>query len=129
MQNANKSSKSNREAPNSRAEVFINVGLIEANEKGIVSIKQGSRLAIKIAKKFSSIEVARVAVKKHADHDQFFCGSDEYVLCYPDQSILQFIPGTNIEFTVERYKKEIGKPYSKIDLYLCNVSNVDNDVN
>ena len=111
LQNANKSSKSNRKAPNSRAEVVINVGLIEANEKGIVSIKRGSRLAIKIAKKFFSIEVARVAVKKHVEHDQIFCGSDEYVLCYPDQSTVQFIPGTSIEFTAERYKEEIGKPY------------------
>ena len=109
-------SKTNRKAPNSRAEVVINVGLIETNEKGIVSIKRGSRLAIKIAKKLSAKEFAGVAVKKHADHDQFFCGSDEYVLCYPDQSIVQFILGTNIEFTVERYKEEIGKPYSKIDL-------------
>ena len=72
LQNANKSSKSNRKSPNSCAEVVINVGLIEANEKGIASIKRGSRLAVKIAKKFSSIKVARVAVKKHADHDQIF---------------------------------------------------------
>ena len=43
----------------------LNVGLIKANEKGIVSIKRGSRLAIKIAKKCSSMEVARVVVKKH----------------------------------------------------------------
>ena len=42
---------------------------------------------------------------------------------------MQFILGTNIEFTVERYKEEIGKPYSKIDLYLCNVSTVDSDIN
>ena len=118
MQNANKLSKSNRKAPNSRVEVVINVGLIEANEKGIVSIKQGSRLAIKVVKTFSAKEVARLAVKKHAALDQFFCGSDEYVLCYPDQGIVQFIPGINIEFTVERYKEEIGKTYSKTDLYL-----------
>ena len=63
LQNANKSGKSNRKAPNSRAEVVISVGLTKANEKGIISIKRGSLLAIKIAKKFSSIEVARVAVK------------------------------------------------------------------
>ena len=50
-------------------------------------------------------------MKKHADYDQFFCGSDEYVLCYPDQSIMQFIPGRNMEFVVQRYKEEIGKPY------------------
>ena len=35
---------------------------------------------------------------------------------YPDQSIVQFIPGTNIEFTVEKYNE---------DLYLCNLSIVD----
>ena len=63
LENANKLSKSNRKAPNSRVEVVTNVGLIEANEKGIVLIKRGSRLAIKIAKKFSAKEVARVAVK------------------------------------------------------------------
>ena len=51
------------------------------------------------------------------------------MLCYPDQSIVQFIPGTSVELTVERYKEEIGKPYSKIDLYLCNVSGADSDVN
>ena len=33
-----------------------------------------------------------------------------------------------MEFTAERYKEEIGKAYSKIDLYLCNVSNVGSDV-
>ena len=56
-------------------------------------------------------------------------GSDEYVLCYPGQSIVLFISGTNIEFTVQRYKEEKGKALSKIDLYLCNISNVDSDVN
>ena len=69
LQNANKSTKSNRKAPNSCAEVIINIGLIEANEKFIVSIKRGSCLAIKIVKTFSSIQVARVALKKHVDHD------------------------------------------------------------
>ena len=54
---------------------IINVGLIEADEKGIALIKRGSHLAIKIAKKSSSIEIARVAVKKHAGDDQFVCGS------------------------------------------------------
>ena len=52
LQNDNISSKSNRKTPNSSGEVVLNVALIAANEKGIVSIKRGSRLAIKIAKKF-----------------------------------------------------------------------------
>ena len=45
LQNANKSSKSNRKALNSCAEVFINVGLVEANEKCTVSIKRGRKLS------------------------------------------------------------------------------------
>ena len=91
----------------------------------MVAIKRGSRLATKVLKSFGPTEVAHAAVRKHADHDQFFCGSDDYVLCYPDQKIVQFIPASNKEFTVELYKEKTGKPYSKIDLFLCNVSNVD----
>ena len=94
----------------------------------MVAVKRGSRLATKVLKSFGPTEVAQAAARKHADHDQFFCGSDDYVLCYPDQKIVQFIPGSNKEFTVELYKEEIGKPYSKIDLFLCNVSNVDDAV-
>ena len=51
------------------------------------------------------------------------------MLCCPDQSIVQFIRGANIVLTEERYKEEIGKSYSKIDLYLCDVSKADSDVN
>ena len=105
-------------APNSLAEVVIKVGLIEANETGIVSIKWGSHLTRKIAKKFSLIEVAWVALKKHAVRNQFFYGSDDYVLCYSNQSFVQFIPGTNVELPVEKYKEEIGKPCST-QIYIC----------
>ena len=79
-------------------------------------------------KSFGTTEVAHAAVRKYADYDQFFCGSDDYVLCYPDQKIVQFIPGSNKKFTAELYKEEIGKPYSKIDLFLCNVNNVDDAI-
>ena len=51
------------------------------------------------------------------------------MLYYSDQSIVKFIPGTSIEFTVKRYKEEMGKSFLKICLYLCNVGNVDSDVN
>ena len=54
LQNSNKSSKSNRKAPNSRAEVVINVGLIKA-KNSTVSIKRQSCLTIKNSKKFSFI--------------------------------------------------------------------------
>ena len=126
--NNNKDLKKSRKPPNLRSEVLINVGLIETNEKGVVAVKRGSRLATKVLKSFGPTEVAHAAVRKHADHDQFFCGSDDYVLWYSDQKIVQFIPGSNKEFTVELYKEEIGKSYSETDLLLCNVSNLDDGV-
>ena len=32
------------------------------------------------------------------------------------------IPGSEEFFTVKRYKKELAKPYSKLDLYVCQTS-------
>ena len=65
----------------------------------------------------------KTALKKHADDDQFFCSLNDYVLCYPDQKLVQFIPGISESFIVEKYKEEfLSKPYSKMDLFLCNIS-------
>ena len=67
-----------------RPKVLINIGLIESNEKAVVAFRRGSRLATKVIKSYGPTEFARAAVRKHTDHDQFFCGSDDYVLCCPD---------------------------------------------
>ena len=104
---------------------MINVGVIESNKEGVVAIKRGSHLPTKVLKSFGPTEVARAAVRKHADHDQFLCGFDGYVLGYPDSKITQFIPGSNEEFTTERYTEKLDKPCSKIFLFLCNVNDVD----
>ena len=60
-----------------------------------------------------------VPPKKHSDYDQFFGGLENYVLPYPDSKLVYHIPGTDESFTVAKYKKELGKPYSKICFYLC----------
>ena len=61
---------------------------------------------------------------KHANHDLFFCGLEDFALLYPDQKVFYYISGTNDYFTVKKYKKELAKPYSKIDLYLCKVHDI-----
>lgn len=57
--------------------------------------------------------------KKHADHDQFFCGEEDYILLYPDQKPVLKVPGSDEDFSVAKYKQELAKPYSKVDLYIC----------
>ena len=86
--NSSKDLKKSWKPPNLESRALINVHLIETNEKGMVPIKRGSRLATNVLKSFGPSEVVHAAVRKHADLDQFFCGSGDYVLYYPDQKIL-----------------------------------------
>ena len=102
--------------------------MIKENENGVVGIVRGSRLPVKVETSFNAGEVLNVALKKHADHDQFFCSLDSYVLMYPDQKPVGNVPGTENLFTVELYKQELSKPYSKVNLYICNVVHVNINV-
>ena len=61
----------------------------------------------------------QAAVKKHSDHDQFFYGDEDYILLYPDQKAVVKVPGSDENFTVAKYKQELAKPYSKVDLFIC----------
>eukprot|EP00112_Aurelia_sp_Birch-Aquarium-sp1_P007932 Seg1866.5 transcript_id=Seg1866.5/GoldUCD/mRNA.D3Y31 product="hypothetical protein" protein_id=Seg1866.5/GoldUCD/D3Y31 len=72
-----------------------------------------------------SILVLDAAITKHSDHDQYFCSADEYVLLYPDQKLATEVPGSGKSFTVPDYKKELSKPYSKLDLYICRKSDFE----
>ena len=100
---------------NIRSEVIINVGLIESNDKGIVKIKRGSKMPVKTEKIFTAEDVQKAAIKKHSEIDQYFCHLDEYILCFPDQKVVEYILGTSEVFTVAKYKKFLSKPYSKVD--------------
>ena len=44
---------------------------------------------------------------------------------YSDMNIVDVVPGTQHKFTVQKYKDELGRPYSKMDLHLCKVVNVE----
>ena len=101
---------------------MINVGIVSENEEGILAVKRGSKLALKVGKDFGSEQVLVIAIKKHSDHDQFFSGEEEYVLLYPDQKVVNKVPGSNDDFTVAKYKQELAKSYSKCGLYLCKVN-------
>ena len=103
----------------SDSRVVINVGIIAENEKGNLSVLRGSKIPLKVCKDFSSEQTLTAAVKKHADHDQFFSAVEDYVLLYPHQKLVKYVPGTNEDFSVAGYKKEFSKPYSKLDLFLC----------
>ena len=75
-------------------------------------------MPVKVGKQYTAEEVLKTALKKHADNNQFFWFLDDYILCYPDQKVVEFILGTTESFTVNKYKEEfLSKPYSKMDLF------------
>ena len=98
--------RSVRASPKIRSEVLINVGLFESNDEGDIFPKRDGRMPVKVGKQYNAEEVLKTALKKHSDNDQRFCSLDDYVLCYPDQKIVEFIPHTTERFTVEKYKEE-----------------------
>ena len=102
--------------------VVIHVGLISENEEGKLAIARGSKVALRVGKDFGAREVCEAAVKKHSDHDQFFCGDEDYILLYPDQKAVVKVPGSDEKFSVAKYKQELAKPYSKVDLFICKES-------
>ena len=117
-------SRTSKNTPqNFRSEVIINVGLIKSNEKGIVKIKRGSKIPVKVEKIFTAGDVQKAA-KRNILMIQYFCHLNEYILCFSDQKVVEYIPGTSEVFTVEKYKEFLSKPCSKVDLYLCNISNI-----
>ena len=79
--------------------------------------KRGSKIPVKIEKIFTAEDVQKAAIKKHSEIDQYFWHLDEYILCFSDQKVVEYIPGTSEVFTVEKYKEFLSKPYSKVDLY------------
>ena len=63
-------------------------------------------------------DLLKLAVQKmtvfHKDVDE-----GPYVLLYPDCSEVVHVPGTERPFTLAEYKKEIGKTYCRISLFIC----------
>lgn len=76
---------------------------------------RGSKIPLKVC----SEQTLTAAVKNHADHDQFFSAAEDYVLLYPNQKLVKYVPSTNEDFSVAGYIKKLSKPYSKLDLSLC----------
>ena len=58
------------------------------------------------------------AVEKHGRHFKQFNKLFDYVLLYPDMSVVQNLPASNTPFTVVKYKRDLLKPYDVL-LALC----------
>jgi len=99
--------------------VTINVGLMWRNENGELKKQRGVWAHITLSPTAGWQLVQELALEKHATMDQYFCAKDDFVLLYPDEKVAYKIPSSEEEFTVEKYKKFLNKPYNRINLFLC----------
>ena len=78
-------------------------------------------------KSATDVTVKRAAIEKHMAHNKSLLTQSaemktELILLYPDLDVVLYVPGTNDCFSVEKYKESIGKPYNRVNLYLCRKS-------
>jgi len=104
---------------NNSQEVKINVGIVSGDENGNLRKTRGTKIPVLVHESFTAEKVLQTAVKKIAENNQYFCSLDSYALIYPDFRIVKHLPGTNTNFTLGAYKHYLGKPFLKIDLYVC----------
>ena len=120
MPTAPKKSKSTKSKANNQDKVKIQIGIKEFHETdGALKILKGRSLPVSVEPNTNAKQLLEKATDKHAKHFRSFNLYDRYVLLYPDNTIIDKLPGALEDFTLERYKEELGKPYSKISLYIC----------
>ena len=114
-------SKSKKTKP-TETDVTIQVGIMAGTE---LKPKKGSNLPIKVSASIDADALLAVALEKHCRFNKDLIKRDrEYKLLYPDKSIVAMLPGVQEKFSLLRYKEELGKPYSRIVFFICDLKDV-----
>ena len=77
------------------------------------------RLPLTVSENATVSFIVTAAVEKYTAFDKAFDKDREYTLLYPDDAEVVNVPGTTVLFTLGEYKKALGKPYTRIVLFIC----------
>ena len=106
------------------SDVKINIGIMTKREDTLV-VKRGVALPLTVSTAVSYEVLLKKSVEKHHRFNKDLVKHDSetfYHLLYNDKKKATILPGSDEPFILKRYKEEIDKPYSRISLYLCTVS-------
>ena len=102
--------------------VKIQIGIKEFSADGTLKMLKGRTLPVAVNNTINKNDLLQMALEKHTKHFRSFNGDMEsFVLLYPDNTEVNLLPGSSEFFSLKEYKKDLGKPYSRIYLYLCHV--------
>lgn len=100
--------------------VKVQVGLVSGNgNAGHLKKVKGRTIPVLVNTNVDAATLLTTAVEKHARHFRQFNKFLDYVVLYSDMSVVNFLPGSSTPFTLERYKSDLLKPYSKLNFWLC----------
>ena len=100
--------------------VKVQVGLVSGNDnEGHLKKVKGRTIPVLLNTNADAATLLTTAVEKHARHFRQFNKSLDYVVLYSDMTVMDFLPGSSTPFTLERYKSDLLKPYSKLQFWLC----------
>ncbi|XP_078023637.1 uncharacterized protein LOC117251931 isoform X2 [Epinephelus lanceolatus] len=103
-----------------RKHVQINIGLMEPDGTDETALKplRGKTLPLFVDPEVAASDVLKQAVQKMRQFNKDM-QEGPYVLLYPDCSEVVHVPGSEKRFKLAEYKKELGKPYSRITFFIC----------
>ena len=101
--------------------VKVNVGLMEFNGEELRPMR-GKGLLVQVRKDCGKEELLQSALMKHKAHSQnvgLFKTNISFVLCYHDGIEVEKLREKDEDFVLHKYKSECGKPYNRINFFLC----------
>jgi uncharacterized Zn finger protein (UPF0148 family) len=114
------SSKTKAKSKDIEPFALINIGLMKYVSVDTTTPVRGKSLPLKVNKDAPYAEVFSMALTKREAYDKSFNTKLSWNLVYPDGQLCSTLPGqAEEEFTVRKYKEDLGKPYNRITLYLC----------
>ena len=106
-------------------EVKIQIGVVEEANGRLKKVK-GRTLPLLVPTNITAGELLKAATAKHRWHFKQFNQQESYFLLYPDQTVVNTLPGSADPFLLNQYKEELGKPFSKLYFWLCSTSDTEN---
>ena len=101
------------------SEVKINIGRKKLRDDDLKFVR-GSSLPLTVSPSINADELLKKASKKIVKfNSDLSCGPFGFTLLYPDQTKVSCLPGSQEPFTLEKYKKDIGKAYTRLTFYVC----------
>ena len=113
--------KSKKSEGKSAENVKIQIGIKEFHESiSSLKILKGRSLPVAVKASINAKGLLEAALAKHSKHFRSFSeNTNEYVLLYPDNTVVNLLPGSSQFFSLKDYKEDLRKPYSKMSLHLC----------